>query len=126
MKKKISVFTAILLTLSMMAGCGSTAPSLSASDSGSVSADKEPLSFTSVSDDLKVPVSASEMPGEEPELEGVTNELGDLDGDGNAEYSVDYLIDDGFMGTGRIELYFNNELIYTIEDDLPIDTGSVS
>lgn len=126
MKKKISVFTAILLTLSMMAGCGSTVSSASASDSGSVSADKEPLSFTSVSDDLKAPVIASVVPDEEPEYEGVTHELGDLDGDGKAEFSVDYLIDDGDIITGRIELYFDNELIYTIDDELPIDTGSIS
>lgn len=47
----------------------------------------------------------------------------DVDGDGTADYAIAYEVEDGDLYYGEIDLYLNDELIYTIEDELIIEPG---
>ena len=134
MKKIIAMALITVLMAVSLSACGSTASApvsaspetvASASDSGEgKGSGSENFSFTSVDDDTKASVAASEdLSGKDEEAGGTRVEYGDVDGDGTVDYSVDFLVEDGDLITGKINLYLNDNLIYSVEDELPIDSG---
>jgi len=131
MKRLITSILMIGIMILSLSACGAAAPApVSASPEPVASVEGEPsdvsknFSFTPVDDDSKASAIASTEKEIEGKIEdGTKVEYGDLDGDGTVEYSIDYLVEDGDIITGKTEVYFNNELIHTVNDELPIDSG---
>ena len=137
MKKLMAmVLIAGLMTVSL-AACGNTvstyvseATETTASISNDDGREDESNSSFSSADEDRTSALASVVETEDGKVKTPYGDetrarvsFSDVDGDGTEDYAIAYEVEDGDLLYGEIDLYLNNELIYTIEDELIIEPG---